>query len=278
MASQLSTQPPSAPDYILSYPSPFVLLITINRVKAMNSIPYAAHWDAAAVLDWFDDEPTLRVAVVTGAGTKAFCAGQDLIEQGEIRKKPQPRQMMQHPSSGFMGVSRRVGKKPILAAVNGFALGGGFEIVLGCDMVVASPTAKFGLPEALRGLYAGAGGLSRLVRIVGLPIASEIAMAGRTLSADEAVKFNVVNRISATPESVVDEAVKLASTIAGLSPDAIIVTRHGLREALETGSVERASQITQNTYGRKLVQGDNIGIGLEAFAKKTQPKWVPSKL
>jgi len=131
MASDLQTQPPSSQNYLLAYPAPHVLLVTINRPRGMNSIPYAAHWEADAIFQWFDDEPTLRVAVITGAGEKAFCAGQDLIEQGEIRRKPQPRQMMQHPFSGFAGISRRVGKKPIVAAVNGFALGGGFEIVLG---------------------------------------------------------------------------------------------------------------------------------------------------
>lgn len=131
MASDLKTQPPSTPTYILSYPAQYVLLITINRPKAMNSLPYAAHWEADTLLQWFDSEPSLRVAVITGAGDKAFSAGQDLIEQGAIRKKPQPRQMMTHPQSGFMGVSRRAGKKPVIAAVNGFALGGGFEICLG---------------------------------------------------------------------------------------------------------------------------------------------------
>jgi len=278
MASQLKTQPPSTPTYILSYPAPWVLLITINRPKAMNSLPYASHWEADTLIQWFDAEPSLRVAVITGAGDKAFCAGQDLIEQGTIKKKPQARQMMTHPSTGFMGVSRRVGKKPVIAAVNGFALGGGFEICLGCDMIVASPRASFGLPEAKRGLYAGAGGLSRLVRITGLPIASEIAMAGRTLSAEEALKYNIINKISKSHDTVVDEAVELAKQIGELSPDAIIVTRSGLRQALETGSVERASQLTQEKYGRALAEADNMRIGLEAFAKKQKPNWVASKL
>jgi enoyl-CoA hydratase/carnithine racemase len=146
------------------------------------------------------------------------------------------------------------------------------------DMVVASPKASFGLPEAKRGLYAGAGGLSRLVRITGLPIASEIAMAGRTLTAPEALKYNIINRVSATHESCVTEAVALAASIGELSPDAVIVTRSGLREALEVGSVERASQLTAEKFARKLAEGENMVIGLTAFAQKKKPNWVPSKL
>ena len=96
----------------------------------MNSIPYPAHWEADAIFEWFDTEPSLRVAIITGAGSKAFCAGQDLIEQASFRKSPPPVSARRHPPSGFAGVSRRVGKKPVIAAVNGFALGGGFEICL----------------------------------------------------------------------------------------------------------------------------------------------------
>lgn len=130
MADTLHTKPPPTPTYILSYPAPHVILVTINRPQAMNSLPYAAQWEADTLFNWFDAEPSLRVAIITGAGDKAFCAGQDLIEQSMMKKNAAPRQMTTHPFSGFMGVSRRAGKKPILAAVNGFALGGGFEIVL----------------------------------------------------------------------------------------------------------------------------------------------------
>lgn len=287
-STKLATQPPPTPTYILSYPAPFVLLVTINRPKAMNSLPYASHWEADALFQWFDAEPSLRVAVITGTG-KAFCAGQDLIEQRDLtnlreraargeKVKVPDRQMLTHPVSGFMGVSRRAGKKPVIAAVNGWAMGGGFEICLGCDMIVASPNATFGLPEAMRGLYAGAGGLSRLVRLAGITIASEVAMAGRFLSAEEAAKYLIANKVSKTHESVVGEAVELASKVANLSPDSIVVTRHGLRQAWEQASVERASQETEQRYGAGLRDGENLGIGLRAFADKKQPQWVPSKL
>lgn len=145
-------------------------------------------------------------------------------------------------------------------------------------MIIASPNATFGLPEAMRGLYAGAGGLSRLVRLAGMTVASEIAMSGRFLSAQEAVQYSIANRVSQTHESVVKEAVELAAKVASLSPDAIIVTRHGLRESWEQGSVERASQATDSRYGAGLRDGQNLAIGLRAFAEKKAPQWVPSKL
>jgi enoyl-CoA hydratase/carnithine racemase len=145
-------------------------------------------------------------------------------------------------------------------------------------MMVASPKASFGLPEALRGLYAAAGGLSRLVRLVGITLASEIAITGRRLSAQEALQHGIINKISKTHESVVQEAVDMAKSIGEMSPDAVIVTRHGLRQALETGSVERASQLTAERYGESLMRGENLKIGLMAFAAKQKPEWQPSKL
>jgi enoyl-CoA hydratase/carnithine racemase len=143
---------------------------------------------------------------------------------------------------------------------------------------VASPKASFGLPEASRGVYAAAGGLPRVVRNCSLQVASEIALTGRRLSAKEAKDFHLINRISKTPESLIDEALDLARQIAAISPDAIFVTRQGLREAWETASVERATQIISDRWSGKLMSSENTKIGLAAFAAKKQPKWVPSKL
>lgn len=145
-------------------------------------------------------------------------------------------------------------------------------------MVVASPTASFGLPEALRGIFAGAGGPPRLVRNVGIPIASEMALTGKPITAQRAKELNLVNRISPSQDTVVDEALKLANEIAAISPDAAIVTRAALKEAWETGSVERATQLTIERYSEALNAGGNAMEGLKAFAEKRKPDWKPSKL
>ena len=146
------------------------------------------------------------------------------------------------------------------------------------DMVVAAPSAVFGLPEAERGLYAGAGGLSRAVRSLGMHLASQVVLAGRRLNANEAERHGLVNCVAQSQTSTVPEAVALASKVASLSPDAVIVSRAGLRQSWETASVERASQLTAEAWSDKLAKGENMKIGLEAFARKQTPCWVPASL
>ncbi|KAK5070710.1 hypothetical protein LTS08_000356 [Lithohypha guttulata] len=280
MSNKPTSKFPTLEGASATFPASGILLVTINRPAQRNSIPSKLHWQLHALFHWFDNEPSLNVAVITGEGDKSFCAGQDLIELGKrdpSKARDEP-WLGIHPSTGFAGISRRLGKKPIIAAVNGFALGGGFEIVLNCDMVVAAPEATFGLPEALRGIYAAAGGLPRLVRNVGMPIASEIAMTGRTLTAQEALQYQLINKVSKSRSSVVDEAIELAKKISNLSPDAVIVTRLALREAWENSSVERAFQLADERLKEKLHSGENAREGLAAFAQKRKPNWTPSKL
>lgn len=144
--------------------------------------------------------------------------------------------------------------------------------------MVASPVAQFGLPEVSVGLYAAAGGLPRILRTCGLQVASEIAMTGRRLTAKEALDYRLVNKISRTSESLIAESVDMGRQIASMSPDAIVVTRHALREAMETGSVERATQLTSARFDKDLFEGPNVIVGLEAFASKAKPQWLPSKI
>ncbi|KIW92760.1 uncharacterized protein Z519_06608 [Cladophialophora bantiana CBS 173.52] len=275
--------PPRCDGCDTAFPEPHIMLATINRPRQLNSIPYALHWQMDALFKWFDNEPSLRVAIVTGAGDRAFCVGSDLIEMQQVKKsgddswKAEPYKY-NHPNSGFAGISRREGKKPIVAAVNGYALGGGWEIALNCDVVIATPNAQFGLPEAKVGLYAYGGGLPRLIRTAGLHVASEIALSGRSITAKEALQYNLINRISKKPETLIEEAISIARQIAAVSPDAMIVTRSALREAWETSSVERAFQNTHERFYEKLMAGENSSEGLIAFKEKRLPRWKPSKL
>lgn len=183
----------------------------------------------------------------------------------------------QYPSTGFAGLTRRVGKKPIIAAVNGHAHGGGFEIALNSDLVIASPNANFRLPDVLRGTAALMGAFPRMCRTFGLQRANLIALTSHTLCVDEAKEWGLVQKI-VSQENLVDEALKMATAIASMSPDSVIVSRAGIRQAWETSSVERATQLTSDTYASKLMSGENVREGLLAFREKREPKWKPSKL
>lgn len=194
----------------------------------------------------------------------------DLGSENDVR-------LITYPSSGFAGLSRRTGRKPIIAACNGHAHGGGFEIVLNSDIVIASPNADFRLPDVLRGTAAMEGAFPRLCRNFGLQRAMFMALTAYTLTAKEALEWGLVQRIVPI-ENLVAEAVAIAKLIASMSPDSVIVSRAGVRQAWETGSIAHATFITGETYGRKLMSGENAMEGMLAFAEKRQPRWVPPKL
>jgi len=185
-------------------------------------------------------------------------------------------------SSGFGGISRRRGRKPIIAAVNGLAHGGGCEIVVNCDMVLASPSAVFALPEVKRGVAAIAGALPRLARVIGRMRAMEMALTGRNVSAEEARSWGLCNAISEKdgdgPGGVVQLAVSWALETSKNSPDSVITSKEGVELAWEGMSVEEGSQRLVDGLWKKMEHGENMKEGLRAFVEKRGPRWVDSKL
>ncbi|KAI0548938.1 enoyl-CoA hydratase/isomerase [Xylaria curta] len=277
MAVPTETPPPPTPTFLkLSYPAPRVLLVRMDRPKDLNAMSTTGQWEMDSVWKWFDLEPRLSVAIITGTG-RAFSAGADLKEWNtSMSDDADPKSRMGN-SPAFKPLSRRLGKKPVIAAVNGLAMGGGCEFVVNCDLVVAAEDAYFGLPEVKRGLAAIGGALPRLIRTIGLQRASEFALTGRKVTAQEMYQWGIVNKV-VPKDQVVAEAVKYAGMIAQNSPDAIICTRAGLRQGWETASVERAVEWTLENQFAELQRGDNIREGLLAFAEKREPQWKASKL
>ncbi|KAL2204620.1 ClpP/crotonase [Sarocladium strictum] len=283
MSQSFTTPPPEVPGVLITSPAPHVLLITLNRPAQLNALRREMHWRLDALWAWFDAEPGLRCAVLTGKG-RAFCAGADLKEWHEANNeggvKASAKDVEKWTENGFGGLSNRRGKKPIIAAVNGLCLGGGFEMVINTDMVIASEKAKFGLPEVTRGVVAIAGALPRLTRVVGRQRATEMAILGRMYTADELREWGVVNKVvqSAEEGAVVQEAVKWASEVAGNSPDAVIVTREGLMGGWD-GEDPRGStgKVDRGLY-RVMDGGENMKEGVLSFVERRKAVWKNSKL
>lgn len=191
------------------------------------------------------------------------------------------------PSSGFGGLARRKGKKPVICAVNGMCFGGGAEIIINSDIVIAASRALIGLPEVKRGVVAMAGALPRLVRTVGKQRAMEMVLTGRSLSAAEAEKWGLVNEVVQVDEKAKDEviaaavvsrALAFAKEIAGNSPDSILVSREGVKLGWEGIGADEATSMLNDTWVKRLNEGENIKEGLRAFVEKRKPVWVDSKL
>lgn len=187
------------------------------------------------------------------------------------------------PASGFGGLSRRTGLKPVIAAVNGLAFGGGTEITVNCDMVIAASSASFCLPEVKRGLVPIAGAPPRLVRTVGKQRAMEMALTGRVVPAPEAFQWGLVNRVieckkGEESEKVVQAAVEMGKMIAENSPDAVVVAKKGVEIGWESLGAEEGTRVwAENWYGR-LLRGSNLKEGVKAFVEKRKPQWVGAKL
>ena len=242
-----------------------VEILTINRPDARNAVNAAVSVGLGTALDELADDADASVVVLTGSGDKAFSAGMDLkaFAAGEgpaVLGAP----------GGFGGVTRRHFPKPLIAAVNGSALAGGFEIMLSCDLVVAAEHATFGIPEAKRGLIAGAGGLIRMPKRLPIAIALELAMTGDTIDAARAFELGLVNRV--VPSSVViEEAVSLADRIAANAPLAVRYSKSVMKQAAELSEAE-GWRINAEAVGVVFTSADAME-GPVAFAEKRPPNW-----
>lgn len=294
----LASQPPEVLHTDVSFPAdyPHVMLVTLNRPNALNSIPRPQHYALERLWDWFDDEPSLRVAVITGTG-RAFSAGADLKEwdsinsdgTGEAAAASVPTNRRDRPSGrfprgGFGGMSNRAGLKPIVAAVNGICFGGGMEMAINCDMIVASADAAFSLPEVTIGVIALAGALPRIIRTAGRQRASEMALTGKRYSAQEMREWGLVNEVVPKGEGsggrtlVLEKALGWAGMIAANSPDAVIVSREGLKLGWEGIDAEKGTETLLRGWYSKIEKGDNMKEGVKSFVERRKPKWVDSKL
>ncbi|KAB5555087.1 ClpP/crotonase-like domain-containing protein [Coniochaeta sp. 2T2.1] len=285
--SALTSPPPPVKNVLITFPRPHVLLITLNRPAQLNAIPSTQHAELDALYRWYDSEPHLRCAVVTGSG-RAFCAGADLKEWDSKNNSASPgannvkakesHNTQRWTTAGFGALSNRSGKKPVIAAVNGLCLGGGMEMAVNCDLVIASSTAKFGLPEVKRGVVALAGALPRIIRTLGKQRAAEMAFLGRMYTAEQMERWGVVNFVVPEGKNVVEEAVKVAEELAGNSPDAVIVSREGMRLGWEGVGPELGTEIVEKGMYGRMDGGENMKEGVRSFVERRAARWVDSKL
>ncbi|MEL7730339.1 crotonase/enoyl-CoA hydratase family protein [Citromicrobium bathyomarinum] len=238
-----------------------VLIITINRPDAKNAMNKAAAEGIAAALDRLDAEDDLRVAILTGAGG-TFCSGMDL--KGFLRGETPFVE-----GRGFGGLTQQSPAKPIIAAVEGYALAGGLELMISCDLVVANANAKFGIPEVKRGLAAAAGGLMKLPDQIPHKVAMEMALTGEFIDAARAHELGLVNRV--TDGSAMDGAMELARAICANGPLAVRISKQIIEESrgwsLESRWDEQA-KLTPLVFA-----SEDAREGAAAFAEKRAPNW-----
>lgn len=240
-----------------------VAVITINRPEAKNTVTRAVSEAIAASLDEIAARDDIRVGVITGAdGT--FCAGMDLkafLRGEKVRLE----------GRGFAGITQSDLPKPMIAAVEGYALGGGFEIVLACDMTVAARDARFGCPEVKRGLVANAGGLVRLPRQMPPRIATQLILTGDMVTAEYLDRFGMINELT-DPGGALEAAIALASRIAQNGPLAIAASRDVMRKQQDWPTAELFERQFESTL--PIFASDDAKEGAKAFAEKRQPRWA----
>lgn len=241
---------------------PGVLVITINRPQAKNAVTLAVSEGIAAALDTLDARADLSVAVITGAGG-SFCAGMDLkaFLRGERPSIP---------GRGFAGITERPPRKPVIAAVEGYALAGGCEVVLACDLVVAARGSKLGIPEVKRGLIAAAGGLQRLPERVPRNVAMELALTGDFVSAERFHELGLVNELT-EPGGALEGAIDLADRIAANGPLAVAASKQIMVEYVTWPHEDRWT--AQREISDAVNASEDAREGARAFAEKRPPVW-----
>ena len=239
-----------------------VLLITLNRPDARNAVNAAVAEGVAAALDDLDADDALSVGVLTGAG-KGFSSGMDLkaFVAGE-RPYADDR--------GFAGITQRAAEKPLIAAIEGFAVAGGFEIALACDLIVAARDARLGIPEVKRGLVAAGGALIRLPRRIPYHLAMELALTGDPISAERGYELGIVNRL-AEPGGAVDAALALAGEVARNGPLALKASKRIVQQAGDWTQSEAWDK--QGEIAGPVMVSEDAREGAIAFAEKRDPNW-----
>lgn len=248
-------------DEVLTQVEDGILIITINRPEAKNAMTKAASEAIAAALDRLDESDDLRVGILTGAGG-TFCSGMDL--KGFLRGESPSVE-----GRGFGGLTERGPKKPLIAAVEGYALAGGMELMIACDLIVAKDSAKFGIPEAKRGLAAAAGGLMKLPDLIPPKIAMELALTGDFIDTARAYELGLVNRV--TSGDALDAAKELAAAITANGPIAVRVSKQIIVESRGWDLDERYAK--QAELLPQVFMSADAQEGSKAFAEKRAPNW-----
>lgn len=239
-----------------------VLLITLNRPDARNAVNGALATGVAGALDRLDADDDLRIGILTGAG-KGFCSGMDLKafvagERPWIGDR------------GFAGITQRASRKPLIAAVEGFAMAGGFEVALSCDLIVAARDARFGIPEVKRSLVAGAGALIRLPKRIPYHLAMEMALTGEPIGAERAQAVGLVSRL-AEPGGALAAARDLAALIGRNGPLALDASKRILQKAPDWSEAEAWER--QGEIAGPVFASEDAQEGARAFAEKREPVW-----
>ncbi len=243
-----------------------ILIVTLNRPEVMNALHPMANQELSGVFDAFAADPDQWVAIITGAGDRAFSAGNDLKFQASGG-----RGRVEMPATGFCGITSRFDNpKPLIAAVNGVAMGGGFEIALACDIIVASDKALFALPEPRVGLAARAGGIHRLPRLIGSKRAMGMLLTGRRVGAQEGLELGFVNEV-VPHDDLMKAARRWADQILECAPLSVRASKEAAMKGLEVGLEEAMAARYDQLIG--MLKGEDFVEGPRAFAEKRKPDW-----